>query len=78
MLVLTFTVYWKWFVNHHNALGQRNEVMPNNAKRKMKKHSFSYTHTHMNTECINGGLLSEELGKFMRIVLVDLVPFKSL
>ena len=57
MLVLTFTVYWKWFVNHHNALGQRNQVIPNNAKRrKMKKHPFSYTHTH--TVCINGGIFN--------------------
>ena len=39
---------------------------------------FSYTCTHVNTVCIDGGILSEELGKFMRIVLGDLVPFKSL
>ena len=58
MLVLTFTVYWKWLVNHHNDQGQRNEVLSNNVKRrKMKKHLFSYTHTHINTVYINGGIL---------------------
>ena len=40
MVVLTFTIYWEWFVNHHNALGQRNQVIPDNEKtRKMKKHA---------------------------------------
>ena len=27
---------------------------------------FSYTRTHVNTVCIDGGILSEELGKFSR------------
>ena len=36
MLVLTTTVYWKWFVNYHHALGLHNQVIPNNAKTKKR------------------------------------------
>ena len=60
MLIHTFTIYWRRFVNEHNALGQRNQVIPNNTKtRKMKKHPYSHTSTHVNTSSayINGGII---------------------
>ena len=51
MLVLTATVYWKWFVNHHHALGHHNQVIPNNAKTKKRDYVILTPTIHLCDWC---------------------------